>query len=593
MKTLKLFNCVLKKESNHTSPYLSTDGFIIEPSAMWAKTKILNYYENSKLTGLELNKTFHKSWGKIVNSTAYELMLEQLKHYVSTYGSNFTSEMYIPEEVLNVPKLKLKFQVIQGLSKAELTNKCLSMLKSGIALTEETVDDLISILVDELDYSFTGKENLKNKEAIVKIADAFGVYPDSPKEFLRFLIYKATGKTLLIKNAETISAIKDSNYNPSIQIKAYGMEKLSSIFRREKPLFLAFKNKCAKTINKLAKLAKKYHEPMVSNPLNEVTNRLIEQNELHWLDNATPFALFKALSALYNRINNQTSFVYKIRSGKSWAKRSDVKGNTEIKTLYSNYNTIFTYLKNNYSLDGMKAFIPLDVIYALPTSEKMYVGNIPTGTKFIGNQLVVGIYWENSWGANDLDLSGLNVKGKIGWNSAYKQDGVLMYSGDMTYAPNGAVEYLHAKSGLAYPTLIKNNVYNGEHTCGYKIIIGRGDDITYDYMMNPNNLFAEVKCNSVQRDTILGMMMPHGNEQSFVIMNLGAGNLRVSGNSPVTKIANEALYQEWSNPLSFNEIIVSLGAELVSKEHCDMDFSLDALEKDSFTRIFRKSEKVK
>jgi hypothetical protein len=48
-------------------------------------------------------------------------------------------------------------------------------------------------------------------------------------------------------------------------------------------------------------------------------------------------------------------------------------------------------------------------------------------------------------GEVDLDLSGLNIAGKIGWNSAYNQDnGQLMYSGDMTSAPQGAVEYLYA-----------------------------------------------------------------------------------------------------------------------------------------------------
>jgi hypothetical protein len=63
-------------------------------------------------------------------------------------------------------------------------------------------------------------------------------------------------------------------------------------------------------------------------------------------------------------------------------------------------------------------------------------------------------------GARDLDLSGLNIAGKIGWNAAYNQgDGQLMYSGDMTSAPNGAVEYLYANKGLSTPTLVMNNVF--------------------------------------------------------------------------------------------------------------------------------------
>ena len=106
--------------------------------------------------------------------------------------------------------------------------------------------------------------------------------------------------------------------------------------------------------------------------------------------------------------------------------------------------------------------------------------------------MAVGIYWKNSWGAYDLDLSSLNVEGKIGWNREFRNDDdSLMFSGDITNAPNGAVEYLYAKRGISCPTLVLNNVYNGEDECKYNIIVGRGDSITKKYMMNPNNLFLE------------------------------------------------------------------------------------------------------
>ena len=34
--------------------------------------------------------------------------MEQISHYISTYGSGFEDEIYIPNEVLEVPNLKLK-----------------------------------------------------------------------------------------------------------------------------------------------------------------------------------------------------------------------------------------------------------------------------------------------------------------------------------------------------------------------------------------------------------------------------------------------------------------------------------------------------
>jgi hypothetical protein len=582
MKTLKLFNAVLAKESK-AEPFISDQGFIIEPNSLWAKDQIINYYQKEQLSGNDLNKTFHKSWLKIKNSSRWELFIEQIMHYISTYGSNFQDEIYIPDEILNIPDLKIKYKVIKGYTADEMTKKCLGLLRSGAALKEETINDLLSILVDELNYEFTGKEGIKNKEAIIKIADLYNVLPTDVMEFFRYIIYRATGQSLLIKSKDLINEIKSTNFNPSAQFNKYGLSKLAEIFNRFKPLFLAFKNQCPKTINKITKLSKTYHKPLIQNPLNNVTNSFIDSDDYHWLDNATPFALFKALSACYARKNGQDSFVYRIRNGKSWTQQNKTSPAAK-----HNFNILIEYLKKRFDLSELKVFLPENIKYALPTSEKMFVGNIPTGTRFYGNKLAVGIYWENSWGANDLDLSGLNIGGKIGWNSMYNQnEGDLMYSGDITSAPNGAVEYLYANNGLRTPTLVNNNVYSGKNDCEYKIIIGKGDKISHDYMMNPNNLFAEIKCKSIQKQMIIGMVIPKKQRQCFVVLNFGSGNARVSGNSQLSNIATKALYQQWSKPYSFNKLLKLLGAEIVDKpELADHDFSINNIEKDSFIKLF-------
>ncbi|ASK32388.1 hypothetical protein CEY12_20885 [Chryseobacterium sp. T16E-39] len=583
MKTLKLFNAVLAKESTEDL-FISEEGFIIEPGAIWAKQDIINFYSKERLNGDGLNKTFHKSWKKIKKSTRFELLLEQIEHYISTYGSQFQEEIYIPDEILDVPGLKLTFKIVKAYTKEEMQEKCLSLLKSGIALKEETIGDLLDILHHELGYIFTGKENIRNKEAIVKIADLFHVYPENPAEFFRYVIYKTTDTTLLIKNDELINAIKESKFNAAPLFENFGLEKLAEIFNRFKPLFLAYKKKSPKTINKISKLSKIYHQPLVSNPLNDATNTLLEDSDLHWLENATPFALFKALSACYQRMKGQDTFVYRIRNGKSWVKKG---GETYVNDW--NYEFILNFLKTKYDLSEKKFYFPENVDYGLPTSEKMFVANIPTGTRFYDERLAVGVYWEDEWGAFDLDLSGLNIAGKIGWNASYNLDnGQLMYSGDMTSAPNGAVEYLYANKGFNTPTLIMNNVYYGDSNCGYKIVVGKGDDISREYMMNPNNLFAEIRCTSVQKQTILGMLLIHEGKQCFVLLNFGAGHSHVSGNSEVSKMATDALYQQWYEPLSFNYLVEELGATIISeKEEADFDFSLERLEKDSFIRIFK------
>ncbi len=582
MKTLRLFNAVVYKASEE-EPFVSESGFIIEPGALWAKKAIIGFYKNENLDGYGLNKTFHKSWRTIFNSSRTELLIGQIKHYISTYGSEFQDEMYIPDELLEIPESKLVFKVVKAYPVEVMTRKCLQLLQSGIALKEETLNDILSILTDELGYTFTGKENIKNKEAIIKIADIYGVIPQDTMEFFRYIIFRATGQSLLIKSTDVIKAIQLTNYNPAVAFEKFGFEKLAAIFNRFKPLFLAFKKRCPKAINKISKLSKFHHKPLVANPLNYVTSVLLTQEDIHWLENATPFALFRAMAACHNRIQGQFAFTYRIRNGKSFIKKNKILG-----ACWPNYEFLVAYCRRRFDLSGKKFYLPADVQYALPTSEKMFVGNIPTGSKFFGEALAVGIYWKNEWGANDIDLSGLNIGGKIGWNADYQQgDGYLMYSGDITDAPGGAVEYLYAKNGLNEPTLVTNNVFSGGGNCQYKIIVGKADDINYNYMMNPGNLFLETICNSVQRQNVLGLLMPEGNSQCFVLLNFGAGQCRVSGNSEITVTATKALFQQWSDPLSLRDMLIACGGEIVEKvEDSHFNLSVSKLQKDSFLHIF-------
>lgn len=593
MKTLKLFNAVVSKDEKSTSKvFISDDGYIIEPGAVWAKDRIVSFYEAQKLSGEDLNKTFHKSWAKIKNSSRFELLIEQIRHYISTYGSNFQDEVYIPNEVLDVPDVKLTYKVVKAYTKEELIGKCLDVLSSGIALKEETIDDVLSVLTDELSYVFTGNENIRNKEAVIKIADLYGVLPSNTMEFFRYIIYRATGDSLLIKSRGLIERIKSSTYNPGPQFTKFGEEKLAEIFNRFKPLFLAFKTKCPKTINRISKLSKKHHKPMVTNPLSLVTSERLTDKEIHWLDNATPYAIFKAMAACLSRINGQDTFVYRIRNGKSYAPIGQTTDSNRSLLEY-NYAFMRDYLKNRFSFEGLSIYVPEGVEYALPTSEKMYVGNVPTGTRFFGESLAVGMYWENKWGARDLDLSGINVGGKVGWNAAYHTLD-LSYSGDITNAPDGAVEYLHAGRNLMNPTIAKINVYSGSDTSGYNIIVGKGHNINRDYMMDPNNLMLSVKTECIEKQMLLGIIIPATKGQSFILLNFGAGAYRVSRYGTMSDHYLNALYQQWRSPLSFNTVARDLGAVFVdSKEEANLDLSLDNLEKDTFTRLFTENSPVR
>jgi len=587
MKSLKLFNVVLAKTLGQF--IVDQDlGIIIDSTAVWAKDQILSFYRQQKLSGNDLNKTFYQSWATIRDSSRTELFVDQIIHYLATYGTDFEGEMYIPNQCFDraqIPYTKCEFKVIQGVTEEELTTRCLNLLRSGIALQQDTLVDVFAIL-DELDYTFTGDEGIRNKEAIIMIADLYGIYPKDTVEFLRYCLFRSTGDSLLIKSDAVIAAIKSNTWVPSHVMKQHGLEKLATIFNRFKPLFLAYKNKSAKTINRISKLSKKFHKPMVANPLNLVTERNLEFSDMHWLHNATPYALFKAFSACYQRLTGQDTFMYRVRNSKSWVTTSKFSRES---IWERNQAMISAYLRDNYNLSGLKVYIPKNVEYALPTSEKLFVGNIPTGTKFTGKVLNAGVYWENSWGANDLDLSGLNIGGKIGWNAAYKSGSEVFYSGDITNAPEGAVEYLRVTKDLSAPTLVLNNVYSGSSTCDYKIVVGKGSKVDNTFMMNPNKVLLDVACKSIQTQTILGMFIPNDGKVEFVLLNFGAGHCHVSGNNVVSNMATKALYQQWSNPLMLKDILQILDVVFVdTPEEADVDLSLSKLEKDTFTKLFTK-----
>lgn len=591
MKTLKLFDAVVAKPTNVRKPFVSEDGYVIALGAIWAKDRILAHYAKELADGEGLNSSFHKSWKTIKETPRGELRIQQIMHYLSTYGTGFSGDIHIPDEVVKVPGVKVVFRVVRAYTEEQLTQKCLDMLRSGAALKEETVDDLISVLSDELRYSFTGKEGIRNKEAVVKIADLHGVVPDAPVDFLRYVVFRATGSALLIKNPATFQAIRASSYNPKADFERFGLARLGEHFNRFKPIFLAFKPKCRSTVNEVRRWAKTKHKPMVQNPLNLATTRRIGKDEAHWLDNATPYALFKVLSALHLRAAGQTAFMHRIRNGKSFVREADAADSEHM--LHWNLDLVIDHVKRRFgpALKGKKIFVPADVAYALPTSEKMYVGNIPTGTKFYGTKLAVGVYWRNEWGANDLDLSGLSAEGKVGWNASYGrgQDGAaLMYSGDVTDAPNGAVEYLYAQRGVPGATLVLCNVYRGAEDSEFNIVVGRGDNITYNHMVDPNKLFVQARIKAVQTQTIVGLLQPEGARQAFVLLALGAGRSRVSGYDKHTNTAKTALLQEWRNPFSLNWLLQHLGAKFVaSPEKADVDLSIDKLERDTFIKLFQ------
>ena len=587
---LELFNSVLKTNQEDADIIVNnTHGFVIESGSPDAESDVVSFFKNKKVSGQDLNKTFHKSWYKVQESTREELLVHQVLHYLTTYGDlSGTDFVYIPNEELDVPELdELSYKVIHTLTEKELTQKCLSLLSSGIALKEETLKKVFTLL-ESLDYTFSGDEEINNKEAVILIADRYSVFPKDPVDALRYCVYKSTDSTLLIKNKMTIDLIKESRFNPNKVFNFVGLKNMATIFNRFKPLFLAYKKHCPKVINKISKLSKEYHKPLPVNALSEATQRKLTNDDKHWLDNATEFSLFKALNACWLRLQGQDTFTYAIRNGRSYTKENTCSLNKD--ELQANYEFIFSVLKEKAVTENKVIYEPENINYALPTSEKLFVGNVPFGTKVISDKLSAGIYWENEWGANDLDLSTINLDGKIGWNSDYYNKGqTLTYSGDMTYADNGAVEYFYVK-GNVQPTLLFNNIYSGRVNCEFNLVVGLGDKPDRKFMMNPNKVLASEGSEMKKRAALLGFFLPEkdGNV-SYTFFNVATTNAQVSGRTEVSDLFLESLKQQFTNQLMLKPLFEKLGFKFTNdKKEANIDLSIDKLDRNTFIDLFSK-----
>lgn len=573
LEIYKLFSCVEKKDSP-----LEVDmqnGIIFLNGTSWAKDLVIK----EMMTQGKLDKTFHKTWSKVQNASRLELLMEQIKHYASTYGTNFESDAYIPSEEIGVPK-NTKMLVIKPLTKDEILSKSEDMIKSGMALAEDTLNDLISVL-DYLncDYQAICNES-KNKEFNTRMIVRGNYVPKNPEEVLRAAVFNATNSTLLIKNENVIETIKASDLNPSGMFERTGLHVMAQIFNRYKPIFLAFKSTCPSVINKIAKHSKKCHKPMKENSLNLVTNKLLSTKD-NVLKTANIFTLFRAYNSVCMYLGGKKAVAYKIRNGKVWVEKKNVKHDQHV--LASNFKVLLDTIKDRITIADKKVFIPEGITYTLPTSEKKMFGGIPYGSSVEGQNLAVGIYWENSWGATDLDLSGVSLNSKIGWDSSYDDNG-LIYSGDMTDAPKGATEFLHCKDGTFEPTLIMNNVYSGDENTKYRIVVGSGNDIDCDYMMSTDNLVFYADTVSQDHSTYLGLMTKEGENCKFVITNMAVGSARVSGDDEKSEAARIAMLEELERLPTLNELLKDSLVQDI--KDADIDLSPSEIQKDTLMSLF-------
>lgn len=602
---LELFNSVPTKEDykgDGKPTFLKDYGVLISPEAVWAKETIEEFLGEKALDGVQLNSSFHKSWKKVSEASMIQLITEQILHYVSTYGLESLGVdskdfVYLPQEVLEVPELGkgLPLKVIKALPEKELTLKALGLFSSGMALKQQTIEAVFNLL-DFLNYSWTGEEKILNKEASVMLADRKGILPTQGEELFRYFFFKATGETLVVNNEKNQKAIQSSGYEIPELTDTQILE-LSKSFNRLKRLWVPFKMASKGNIhkvNRISKLSKKHHVPKPPGILKTLTSG---DYELSTIVGASKKAGTKELVLAINALRlyqaEEYARYYRIRNGKGHPRE---KENTLPKdTLHLRESLLMEELKRRLS-DVGKIYCPLEVDYAIPTSEKQFAGNIPKGTKISVKRdsdytLLTGVYWTDY--GTDLDLSAINATTKVGWNSDYRTENrSLMYSGDITRAPEGgATEWMYQEAkSIDQGYLITLNRYSSKvHNPRYKIILALSNKkkIERNYICNPNEVVVQAETQVVQKQTILGLLLPEEEFLNFYISDIGSPGGRTSIWGENEDIVQRNLLGFYTSQLRLSDLF-ELERNPENKDQCDIDLTPNQLNKDTLMSLFDK-----
>lgn len=556
--------------------------------------------------GEEWNNTFHKSFQK-VKETPLEILIEQqIVHYITTYGFESLGfydkdTVYIPRESLEIPELvddKIEFISIKPMTEEELSKKLMILLTSGIALSKQTISDVM-ILSDYIDKERF--DEISNKEIRIFLYDKYNIMPKNSEIFLRFLIFKLTGRTLKIKDEETIEEMKICSKESALQmLQSYadarpnGYANLASIFLRNKVFFLALKDKekgKAKKpinafINKIRRLAVKYHKPLKEDILDIITSKPqnidLSKSELgDALNNSTIFREIRILNGIKYRIEGNQNILYKIRNGKSYVKKIANNDNEYTDNLKEIYNFIYSHLIKRLSMKvrGKTIYIPNNVSYSAPTSEKQFNGNIPEGSYLEiprESSFVYGVHWTNLPNKErvDLDLKQMNKSQVFGWDANYKNtNSSIIFSGDMTDAPspNGATELFYVSKNFGYGAflLTLNMFTENSQDVPFKFLIAKCDDdkISKNYMVDPNNILETIEMVSKKRERqmVVGFITI-GDTIKFYFNDFSSGSEMTSKIDEVTKGAFDYLQSYSKIQLKLKDLLEDAGA-ILTKEN--------------------------
>ena len=549
------------------------------------------------------NATFYKRWEDVLSKTRFELLLDQILHYASTYGTGFTQEGngYVPNDGAAAPYLH-EYTFIVPMTEEELYRRCLVLLQGGAALKTSTVQALCGAVTEYL-----GKhpeepfdiDGIRNREALSILCKALGQRPSAPVDLLRYIVYETTHQTLLIQSDAMLLAVRKAETPFDFrQLSQAELTGLACIFYRFRKLFLSFRTRMEydkalnawvlrptpnrAVINRLRRLAPLHHVPMKAGFWERLLAAEVTEEELKArLDGVSNFKLVRLLQAIRERLLLQQGdpVMYIIRNGSVWLKDAPAQGDrTEYLKMLQ--RVLRGRLVENLSAKACSVRFPKEMTLTCPASEKTFVGNFPFGSCYrMSDHNFFGIYWRAAWGCHDFDISFVDWEGrKTGWNAEY-DTGEAVYSGDMTEAEPEAAELMYIREGCPDGTVYCNR-YNGKEGSRFRFYFGRQEiaDVTENYMVDPNAKVVDEELISDRSQQMLAIVCGGW----IYLCDLSNGNGRVAGGKDAGR--KEAVMARRAHCfLSLRELLLEAGFTESDK---DPALDLTSLKKDTLLALF-------
>ena len=473
---LELFNSVVGDSTAvlHYAPNIDllSQGLVLNFYPTDEQGKLLAQYHQP----LNVHTLFTRE--EVANSEPIDLLTKQVLHYFEVYGLNSPGLF----NLTTTEGKKIELRYVTLITKEQLAEKVRNLIYANAPLKDsDKVREVIEHYHIVFDFNKVRNNELKCQFYTPNLT--FGSGDDA----VRYLVYKATGSALMVKDKKTVSLLNRYAITDSAVANFLDKHKvqLAQVFNRHKRLILACKNANTKTvINQITRLSKKEHIP-VFDALNKtfIAKALAAKTDVQIMrmlesDGITLRDKFKYLNLLEWKSKQSAHDTFVIRNGK--IHNTSNRKVHELAHLARVMRAVLSSIKNDLAhLKGATIILDSNVDYGLPISRKQAVGEIPFGTRIsvagLTNEaeLSYGIHWRNEWGARDLDLSLISMDGsRYGWGqySGYNSRSGINFSGDVTDAKDGAMEFFTTAKNDTFGLFV--NIFSGEVGAECELVIG-------------------------------------------------------------------------------------------------------------------------